>query len=96
MKKIDIHTIRAIKNRADTAADVAHNRLDEHTNEEYVDPALLDRIYAEAVEDLCAFLLDGAVQGGMGLVLRAGRLEGDDLPDDDPEVGYPPIKEEEK
>lgn len=78
--------------RASTAGELAENRLDEHTNEEYVDPALLERVYADAVGETIAFMAGLAhATEGLVLVLRAGRAEGDDLPVDQP-LGYPVIE----
>jgi hypothetical protein len=75
---VDLWQLREL---AQTAAELADNRVDPDTSEEYVDPALLERIYAEAVADAADYLLGGEdpdPQGAFALVLRAGRRVGDE------------------
>lgn len=88
---IYLSAAREVASRAQAAADLAENRLDEHTNPEYVDPALLERAYADGVEDVCRWLAgDTGPTEALTLVLRAGRQSGDDFPEDQP-LGYPKI-----
>lgn len=70
-KILDVEGVGEVIRRAETAAELAANREDEP--ERYVDPATLDKTYAEAVIDtLKALLGDDVPTDRLQLVLAAG------------------------